>query len=107
MAEKIYDKASVLVGAGAEGTVTVFTSTDEEPRKLVSISTNNVTDLVDLLVYDEREKIADVPADVKSLTNLPLVFDRPINVGNQLKVGIRNGTGGALTPVFSVCTEVG
>ena len=107
MAEKIYDKASVLVGAGAEGTVTVFTSTDEEPRKLVSISANTVTADVDIIVYDEREKIADVPADVKSLTQDAILFDRPINVGNQLKVGIRNGTGGALTPVFSVCTEVG
>ena len=103
----IYDKASVTVAAAAEGTVTVFTSTDEEPRKLIGISTNNVTALVDLLVYDEREKIADVPADVKALTQDWLVFNRPIKVGNQLKVGIRNGTGGGLTPVFSVKTEVG
>lgn len=107
MPEKIYDNATVTVGAGLEGTVLVFTSTDEEPRKLISVSTNNVTALVDILVYDEREMIADVPADVKALTQDALLFDRDIKVGNQLKVGIRNGTGGGLTPVFSVCSEVG
>jgi len=103
----IYDNATVTVAAALEGTVSVFTSTDEEPRKLLAISTEMVTAAVDILVYDEREKIADIPADVKALTQDWIVFDRPIKVGNQLKVGIRNGTGGPLSPVFSIKTEVG
>ena len=107
MAEIIYDQADVSVTAGNEGSTVVFTSTPEEPRTLLAVSCNNVTATIDMLIYDEREKIADVPLDIKPLADKWLDIPRIINSGNQLKVGHRNGTGGTVSVAFSIKSEIG
>ena len=108
MGKRIYEQIDVTeaVGAGAEAFGLMFTSTDEQPRKLVRIKSNNVTALVDILVRDERETICDAPVDALPLTENWLVFDRDIEVGNQLNVGIRNASCGAITAAILVESEI-
>ena len=103
----IYQNIDVTAAAGAEAFVNVFTSEAKQKRKLLAITCNNVTALIDLLVYDERELIADIPADCQGLIEKWIEFDRPIEIGHQLKVGHRNGTGGGVTVAFLIESEVG
>ena len=108
MGNRVYEQidATEAVGAGAESFSLIFTSTDEQPRKLIRIKSNNATALVDILVRDERETICDAPVDSLPLTDNWLVFDREIKVGNQLNVGIRNATGGGVTVAILVESEI-
>ena len=107
MGKRIYEQVDVTAGAGATVYELLYTSTAEEPRKLKRISVNINTALCDLLVVDEREDIGDIPLDAKPLTDKWVDFDRDIQVGHQLQIGLRNGTGGGVTMVALIESEVG
>jgi len=106
MSKRIYEQVDVTAGAGVEVSEVIFTSTQEVPRTLKRICTNAATATVDLVVYDGREKIGDIPLDGIGLVESWVDFDRPIEVGSQVKVGLMNGTGGAITYPILVESEV-
>jgi len=100
---RIYEQVDVSALTLTEATGIIFTSTEEVPRRLKRITTNNATATIDLLVYDDRELICDLPLDADGIVNNWIDFDRDIKPGHQVKVGHRNGTGG--TVVVAICAE--
>ena len=107
MGQNIYEQIDVTAAAGKEAILPIFTSTTQVKRKLIRLTCNNVTATIDILVYDEREKIGDVPCDVQGVIEKWLDYDREIIVGHQLLVGLRNGTGASVTIAFCVESEIG
>lgn len=99
----IYEQIDVTAAAGLENLEVAFTSSSKQKYKLLGITINNVASTVDLLVQDERETIADIPVDVKGIIEKWIDFDRDIEVGHQLSVGLRNGTGGSIT--LAICLK--
>lgn len=102
----VYQNIDVLAAASKEAFIPVFTSSAKQKRKLLAITCNNVTATIDLLVKDERETIADIPADVQAVIEKWINFDRDIDIGNTLSVGHRNGTGAPVTVAFCVKSDV-
>lgn len=102
----VYLQKDVTAAAGKEAFADVFTSTTEQKYKLLSVTCNNVTATIDLLIKDERETIADIPADVKAIGDKWIDFDRDIKIGNKLAVGQRNGTGASVTVAFCLKVDI-
>ncbi len=102
----IYEQIDVTVAANKEKSSVIFTATAEVPRTLISVWSIHKTATNDLMVTDERETIADVPCDMLPSTDDKLVFNRKIQIGNQVKVGFREGAGAGHTAAICVLSEI-
>ena len=102
----IYEQLDVTAADGDSTVDVAFTSTNELRRTLKMVQINDNSSDLDLLVYDERELIADIPCDINPFNDKWIEFDRPIEVGHQVKLGIRNNTGGSVTAAISYATNI-
>lgn len=103
---KLYEQVDVTVTANSSNTEVIFTSTTKVPRTLLRVWSTHKTASNDLLVYDDREIIADVPCDMLPVQTPFIDFERKIKDGNQVKVGFREGAGAGHTAPIVVVSEI-
>lgn len=103
---RLYEQIDVTAADGTDETSVAFTSTRTVPRTLEKVQVNNTSADLDLLIYDEREKIADIPCDINPFADKWIEVDRAIEQGHELKVGIRNNTGASVTAAICYVTIV-
>jgi len=101
-----YKYVTVTVGAGSEGTTGGIISTQTEPKRIHYIVSSLSADNIDLLVYQERIKLADIPVDVLNSQQRLLELELDLPVGQTLYVGFRNKTGSSITGDIAIAYEV-
>ncbi|MEM3554497.1 MAG: hypothetical protein QXU79_01600 [Candidatus Micrarchaeaceae archaeon] len=101
-----YKYITVTVSSGAENVQPILISTQAEPKTVKYIVSSLSGDNIDLLVYLEREKRADIPVDVLHSDQRKLDLDIALPVGQQLYVGFRNKTGSSIQGDIAVCYEI-
>lgn len=118
---KLYKHEDITVAAGKEGTEAILTSSAKEKFRVLNIAiertptndadataTPDFNDLaeVDLLVYVEREKVAQLPTNLipREIMWIPLDVELPL--GQSLEVGLKNGTVGEVIREIAIQYEL-
>lgn len=98
---------TVTVNPGTEQLVPALISTQAEPKRVFAVVPELSGNLIDLLVYVEREKIIDYPVDLLNSQEriVEVVIDLP--VGQQLYVGYRNKSTSAVSGDIGIIYEIG
>ena len=101
-----YKYVTPTVGAGAETTIVGITSTQSEPKRIHYLVSGQSADSIDLLVYQERMKLVDIPVDVLSTIQRVVELELDIPVGQSLYVGFRNKTASSISGDIAIAYEV-
>lgn len=100
---RIFQQVDVVCVASKITTSNIFTSTPEVPRTLIKLWSLHKTANDDLVVYDDRELIVDIPVDMLPSTDDKVELNRKIKHGNVVRVGFREGN--AATPTGAIVVE--
>jgi hypothetical protein len=101
-----YKYVTPTVTAGAETTIVGITSTQSEPKRIHYLVSGLSADNIDLLVYQERMKLVDIPVDVLNTQQRVVELELDIPVGQSLYVGFRNKTGSSISGDIAIAYEV-
>ncbi len=103
---RIYEQIDVAVVADKLNADLIFTSTSKIPRTLIKVWSIHKTATNDLLVYHNRELIADVPCDMLPVQTPFLDFNKKLDDGDTIEVGFREGAGAGHTAAICVVSEI-
>lgn len=92
---------TVTAGAAAEVLVDFLTSQEGKEHKLLRMGIQS-TDLVVFTLFVDQDRIVEVGGGVDAYERNMILIDRPLPVGEVVKAGFLNTTGGSLSLQITV-----